>query len=382
MIIKNCNIIFSNDIKNGSIIINNGKISEINLDNNINSLNDSIIIDGKGLYISPGFIDTHIHGAGGYDTMDGTYEAINNISKTIAQYGVTSFTPTTMTVNKEEIKNALKAIHLAKQIKTEGASVLGVHLEGPFISPSAIGAQNPKFIVTPSVENFKSIVGEYEDIVNCVTLAPEISGAKELINYLNKKGITASIGHTKATYEEAMEGIKWGCTHSTHLFNAMSSFSHRSPGTVGAIFDSDITTETICDGIHIKYPSLRIAYKQKGLDKVLLITDAMMACSMKDGIYSLGKQEVKVENGAARLLDGTLAGSILTLNVAINNLHKNTNYLLSELVTMATLNPAKHCKIQHRKGLIKVGYDADLTLFDDNIDIKYTIIDGKIVYKK
>lgn len=382
MIIKNCNIIFSTGVKNGSIKINNGKISEISLDNSIDCLDDTFILDGRGLYISPGFIDTHIHGAGGYDTMDGTYEAINNISKTIVKYGVTSFTPTTMTVDKEEIKKALKAIYLAKENKTEGANILGIHLEGPFISPSAIGAQNPKFIVTPSVENFKNIVGEYENIVNCVTLAPEVSGAKELIRYLKEKGITASIGHTKATYEEAMEGIKWGCTHSTHLFNAMSPFSHRNPGTVGAIFDSDITTETICDGIHIKYPSLRIAYKQKGLDKVLLITDAMMACSMKDGIYTLGKQEVKVENGAARLLDGTLAGSILTLNVAINNLRKNTNYSLNELVNMATLNPAKHCNIQHKKGLIKLGYDADLTLFDDNIDIKYTIVNGKIVYKK
>ena len=382
MIIKNCNIIFSTGVKNGSIKINNGKISEISLDNSIDCLDDTFILDGRGLYISPGFIDTHIHGAGGYDTMDGTYEAINNISKTIVKYGVTSFTPTTMTVDKEEIKKALKAIYLAKENKTEGANILGIHLEGPFISPSAIGAQNPKFIVTPSVENFKNIVGEYENIVNCVTLAPEVSGAKELIRYLKEKGITASIGHTKATYEEAMEGIKCGCTHSTHLFNAMSPFSHRNPGTVGAIFDSDITTETICDGIHIKYPSLRIAYKQKGLDKVLLITDAMMACSMKDGIYTLGKQEVKVENGAARLLDGTLAGSILTLNVAINNLRKNTNYSLNELVNMATLNPAKHCNIQHKKGLIKLGYDADLTLFDDNIDIKYTIVNGKIVYKK
>lgn len=381
MIIKNCNIIFSTDIKKGSITINNGKISEIILDNNIKNLKDNLVIDGRGLYISPGFIDTHIHGAGDYDTMDGTFEAINSISKTVAKYGVTSLTPTTMTVDKEDIKKALKTIYLSKN-KTEGANILGVHLEGPFISPSAIGAQNPKFVVPPSVENFKSIVGEYEDIINCVTLAPEVYGAKELIEYLKTKGIIASIGHTKATYEEAMEGIKWGCTHSTHLFNAMSPFSHRSPGTVGAIFDSDITTETICDGIHIKYPALRTAYKQKGLDNVLLITDAMMACGMKDAIYSLGKQEVKVENGAARLLDGTLAGSILTLNVAINNLHKNTNYKLNELISMTTLNPAKHCKIQHRKGLIKLGYDADLTIFDDNIDIKYTIVNGKVVYKK
>ncbi len=382
MLIKNCKIIFLNDIKNGSLVIEKGKISKIILGELFQDNSHKEVIDGNGLYLSPGFIDTHIHGASGFDTMDGTFKAIDTISKTIIKYGTTSFTPTTMTVSKESIQQSLTVINEVKNAKTGGANILGVHLEGPFISPNAIGAQNPKFLLKPSVDAFKTIVGEYEHLINCVTLAPEIEGAKDLIKYLDSKGIIASIGHTKATYEEAIEGIKCGCKHSTHLFNAMSPFSHRNPGTVGAIFDSNITTETICDGIHISYPSLRIAYKQKGFDNVLLITDAMMACSMPEGIYSLGGQEVKVKDGAARLLSGALAGSILTLNTAINNLYKNNNYKLNEIVKMATFNAARHCRVENRKGLIKLNYDADLVLFDDNIDIKYTIIDGKIVYKK
>ncbi|MGL5244650.1 MAG: N-acetylglucosamine-6-phosphate deacetylase [Sarcina sp.] len=377
MLIKNCNIIYLDKIENGNVLIENGKIKEINPKSDLNSS----IIDGTGLYLSPGFIDVHIHGAGGHDTMDGTYESINEISKVIVTHGTTSFLPTTMTVSADDIRKAIAAINEAKEIGTDGANVLGAHLEGPFISPKAIGAQNPDFLIQPSIENFNKIVGNNESCVVSITLAPEVNGAKELIKHLSNKGIMVSMGHTKATYEEAMEGIRCGCRHSTHLFNAMTPLSHREPGVVGAIFDSNlITTETISDGIHISYPSLRVAYKQKGTDKVLLVSDAMMACCMPDGLYSLGGQEVEVKNGAARLLSGSLAGSVLTLDVAIKNIYNNTNYSLNDIIKMATYNAAKHCKVENKKGLIKENYDADLVLFDKDINIKYVIVNGKIVH--
>ena len=378
MLIKNCNIIYLDKIEKGSVLIENGKIKEINPSN----VNDTEVIDAEGLYLSPGFIDVHIHGAGGCDTMDGTVESINTIAKTIVEHGTTSFTPTTMTVAAEDIRKSMKVIKKLKEEGTEGANVLGAHLEGPFISPKAIGAQNPIFLLGPSVENYNKIVGDYGDAVVSITMAPEVEGAKELIKYLSDNGVTVSMGHTKATYDEAIEGIKCGACHSTHLYNAMTPFTHREPGVVGATFDTDITTETISDGIHISYPALRTAYKQKGTDKVLLVSDAMEACGMPDGQYSLGGQDVIVKNGAARLLDGTLAGSVLTLDKAVKNIYSNSNYPLNEVVRMATYNGAKHCHVEDHKGLIKEGYDADLILFNEDIEIQKVFVKGKKVYNK
>ncbi|MBE6071456.1 MAG: N-acetylglucosamine-6-phosphate deacetylase [Clostridium butyricum] len=372
MLIKNCNIVYHDRIEEGSVLIKDGKIAEINP-----TSSDEEVIDAEGLYLSPGFIDVHIHGAGGYDTMDGTVEAINKISKSILEHGVTSFTPTTMTVSIEEIRNSIKAIKYTKENGSEGAQVLGVHLEGPFISYEALGAQNSSYVLKPTVENFKKISDGYEDAIISITLAPEVEGAGELIKYISQKGIVCSIGHTKATYEECIKAIDLGASHSTHLYNAMTAFTHRSPGVVGATFDTDITTETISDGVHISYPALRIAYKQKSTDKVLLVSDSMMACCMPDGDYSLGGQKVIVKNGVARLEDGVLAGSVLTLDKAVKNVYKNTNIPLNEVVKMATYNGAKHCKVDDHKGLIKEGYDADIILFDDDINIKKVFVKGK-----
>ena len=376
MLLKNCKIIFLDKIEKGSLLIENGIIKEINP----SETNDSNSIDCNGLYVSPGFVDVHIHGAGGHDTMDGTFEAINEISKTICKYGTTSFTPTTMTMSANDILKSMTSIKKAKLEGTDGAIVLGAHLEGPFISPSAIGAQNPNFLIAPSFENFKSMTGDAMDSVVSITMAPEVAGAKELASQLTDMGIRCSIGHTKATYEEAIEGIKCGFCHSTHLFNAMTGFTHREPGVVGATFESDITTETISDGIHISYPSLRIAYKQKGIDKTLLVTDAMCACGMPDGTYALGGQPVIVKNGAARLENGALAGSVLTLNKAVKNILDNSEYKLYEIIKMASYNGAKFCKVDDKKGQIKENFDADLVIFDENIDVKMTIVGGKIVY--
>lgn len=250
MIITNCKIIYLDKIEEGSVLIEDGKIKKINPE----IYGDSEVFDAEGLFLAPGFIDVHIHGAGGYDTMDGTTEALNVISKSIMEHGTTSFLPTTMTVDVEEINKAMKAIKQLKEEGTDGANILGCHLEGPFISPKAIGAQNPNYLLEPTIENYEKMIEGCEDEVVSITLAPEIPGAKELIYYLSKKGVVCSAGHTKATYNEIIEAIKYGLSHSTHLYNAMTGFNHREPGTVGAIFDSEITTETIADGIHIAYP--------------------------------------------------------------------------------------------------------------------------------
>lgn len=372
MIIKNCRVIFEDRIEKTEVWIKDKKIYKIG--ENLNG--DDIILDGEGLYLSPGFIDIHIHGAGGFDTMDGTYEALDSISKVIASRGTTAFLATTMTCSVNDIQTALKVVKEAVDNGTTGAEVLGAHLEGPFISPKAIGAQNPAYILEPSVKTFKDIVGSYINYIKEVTIAPEVEGAEELIAYLKEVGIVASMGHTTAGYKEAMEGINCGITHATHLFNAMKGLHHRDAGTVGAIFDSDITTEIICDGIHVDFPVVRLALKQKTTEKVMLITDAMMACCMKDGKYSLGGQEVEVQGGAARLENGALAGSVLTQDRAVRNVLQNTGYPLQEVIKMVTANAGRHCKVDHRKGYIKEGYDADIVLFDEDINIKRVFIKG------
>lgn len=378
MLIKDCNIIYSNKIETGSILIHNGKINKINPTNH----NETKIISGKNLYLSPGFIDVHIHGAGGYDTMDATEYAINAIARKIISHGTTSFLPTTMTMPITNINKAIKTIKMIKDNGSEGAHVLGAHLEGPFINSSAIGAQNPKYILEASIENYNKLVDGCEDTIISITLSPEIPGAIELIKYISSKGIMCCLGHSHATYKEAIDAINSGASHSTHLFNAMSSFNHREPGLVGATFDSNITTEIICDGIHVSYPALRIAYKIKGSDNILLVSDAMMACCMKQGEYSLGGQKVFVDCDSARLKSGALAGSILTLDKAVSNIYKNTTIPLYDIIKMVTFNPAKHCGVHNTKGLIKEGYDADLILFDENINIKRVFILGREIYNK
>lgn len=374
MVIKNAKIIYKDKIEQGSVQIKDGKITAVNPE----CMEHEEIIDAQGLYLSPGFIDIHIHGAGGKDIMEGTKEAIEVIAQSIARHGTTSFCPTTMTMDVPSIRNVLQTVRDLKNQPVKGANILGVHLEGPCINPGRLGAQNPQYVLKASTYNFHRIIEGYEDMITTITLAPEMIAEKEIISYLNQYDIHVSMGHTNASYEEAVAAIELGVTHATHLYNAMTPFGHRNPGVVGAVFDSDITTEFIADGIHIDYPALRIALKQKGTDHICLITDAMMGCTMPEGIYDLGGQTVYLKDGTAKLKDGTFAGTLLTLDEAVRNLKDHTKYPLYEIVKMATYNPAKYCGVEDRKGLIKPGYDADLLLFDETIHINKVIINGHV----
>lgn len=382
MLIKNAKIIYPDRIESGSVQIKDSKITGIFREEDISDRQnheDECVIDAKGMYLSAGFIDIHIHGAGGRDTMEGTEEALNVIGKAIAKHGATSFVPTTMTMDIPSVRKVVSLVASLKDKRMAGANVLGVHLEGPFINPNKLGAQNPEYVLAPSVDSVKKMIDGYENSIITVTLAPEMAEDDAVIKYLYDKDIHVSLGHTCADYETAVKAIQSGVTHATHLYNAMTPFGHRNPGVVGAVFDSDITTEFIADGIHIEYPALRIALKQKGTDKIILITDAMMGCTMPDGIYSLGGQEVILANGMAKLKDGTFAGTLLTLDEAVRNLKNHTEYPLYEIVKMATYNPAKYCGVDDRKGKIEVGYDADVVLFDEDIVIQKVIIGGKII---
>lgn len=374
MFIKNCKIIYKDKIENGSILIKNGKISEIN------PVNPEFTqeIDAKGQYVSPGFIDIHIHGSGGQDVMNATEEAISTISKIIATKGTTSFLPTTMTMSFEKINNSLSAIKKVMNTKNQGANILGVHLEGPFISAKSIGAQNPKYLTNVCIENYNKMTENYADIIKSITLAPEEPGAHELIKELTKQGVKCAVAHSVATYDQAIEANKLGLSHATHLYNAMTPLHHRDPGMIGAVMDSEMTAEIICDGIHVAYPVIRVTLNAMGTDRVILITDSMEAGLMPDGKYSLGGQEVIVANGAARISNGALAGSILTMDKAVKNVFENTDLELFEVVKLATYNPAKFCDVENQKGQIKVGLDADLVIFDEKIEVSTVIIGGEI----
>lgn len=365
-------LLFDSEIKN---IVSNMEFDDIIKNNKQDKFE---IIDASGNYVSPGFIDLHIHGSGGKDTMDGNIEDLKTISSVIAENGVTGFLPTTMTMSKEKIYKALDVIRLGMEAEAEGAKILGAHMEGPFVNEIYKGAQKKDYIVKPDYDFIKG----YKDVIKIITIAPEVDNNSDFIkNVKENTDIVISMGHSNATYEEAMKAVENGVSHATHLFNAMTPLNHRNPGVVGAVFGSDVNCELIADKIHVHPAMFQIVINIKGKDKVILITDSMRAGCMKDGVSELGGQKVIVKDNSARLEDGTLAGSILRLNQAVKNILENTNLKMYEAIAMVSINAAKDIGIDKRKGSIEIGKDADIVIFDDNIAVKQTIVEGKTVFK-
>lgn len=335
------------------------------------------VIDAQGKYVSPGFIDLHIHGAGGKDTMDGEAEALQIISKTVASKGVTGFLPTTMTMSKEKIRNAFEAIKCGMREPVNGAKILGTHMEGPFVNQRFKGAQNQSYIIEPQYD----YIDGYEDIIKIITIAPEIDTEFAFIKKIKETtDIFLSIGHSDASYEVATEAIRYGITRTTHLFNAMNALNHRKPGIIGAVFNSNISCELIADKIHIHPALFQTVINSKGKDKVILVTDSIRAGCEKEGISELGGQKIIVKNNSARLEDGTLAGSVLTLNQAVRNLYENTDLKLFEAVALASYNPAKDIGVDTKKGSLEIGKDADITIFDGEFFVTHTIVEGKTIF--
>lgn len=369
--IVNGKVIIGSRIENKVVLIDKDRILDVCSE----IPDDAQIIDARGMYVSPGFLDVHIHGCAGRDMMMDSYESILKMSQCLLSTGVTAFLATTMTKGIDEIRQAIAGARKAS-FDASGAELLGIHLEGPFISQKYKGAHENKNIIKPSVESFMEICGDNEDFVKIVTLAPELEEADELIAYLNDRGIVSSIGHTEASYEEAKAGIEWGIKSSTHTFNGMRGFNHREPGALGAVLDSHIMAECIADGVHVHPGALRILAKQKGLDNIILVTDSMMAAGIGDGEYSLGGQKAVVKSGVARLNDGTLAGSTLTMNIAVKNMVSYLGITIPQAVTMATENPSRLLGLKNR-GRIAKGFLADIIIFDDNIKIWRILKSGR-----
>ncbi|MCC0646312.1 N-acetylglucosamine-6-phosphate deacetylase [Clostridioides sp. ZZV14-6154] len=370
----NGKIVLKNQILENKILVFDEKI--IDIADEIPK--DCEVIDVDGKYISPGLIDIHIHGNMGKDTMDSTDESIETISKSIMRHGVTSFLPTTMTMDKEHVYDALEVIKKAKSRKTGGAQVLGAHLEGPFINENYKGAQNEKFIINSKYEFIK----EYKDVIKVITYAPEKDIDFDFTREIKRcTDIVLSIGHSNASYEQAKEAINLGVTNITHMFNAMTGLNHRDPGVVGAALTTDVYSELIADTIHINKDLFQFILNNKGRERLILITDSIEAGGLEDGNYALGGQKVIVKGNEARLENGALAGSVLSLNKMVLNFLNNTNLRVNEAINLASLNPATSLGINDKKGSLDIGKDADIAVFDKNLDCKMTLCLGEVVYK-
>ena len=333
--------------------------------------------------VLPGFIDEHIHGAGGFDAMDGTEEALKTIADTVAAEGTTGFLATTMTQSPQNIEKALEAVKAyRKSGREEGAAVLGVHLEGPFIAAAHKGAQPLEYVAKPDVKTFKRYNEASGDCIKIVTLAPEEEGALELIAHLKERGIVPSVGHTGAKHEAVLAAIKAGATNVTHTYNAQSALHHREIGVVGsALLCDELNCEMICDTIHVSVPAMKLLVKNKPKGRLVLITDAMRAKGLADGVSELGGQTVYVKGSEARLADGTLAGSVLKMNRAVQNLIEKVGMPFTDAVDCATLAPATVLGLNKETGSIEVGKNADFAVLDSKFNVVLTVRGGKVIYK-
>jgi len=373
-------------INDGYIKIKDQNILEIGSLNELSNIESFHVIEIPAHFKAvPGFIDVHIHGVAGADTMDATKEALDTMVAALPKEGTTSFLATTMTQEGKQIENALinAGQYIEEQQANGHAEILGLHLEGPFVNAKMAGAQPIQHIIDPDLALFKEWQKLTNGHIKLVTLAPEQPGGLDMIRYLKANGIVASLGHTDATYNEVCEAIGAGANHVTHLFNQMKGLHHREPGVVGAAFLHDeLKAEIIVDGVHVRPEMVNLAFKQKKSDGLILITDSMRAKCLKNGQYDLGGQEVAVKDGKAVLEDGTLAGSILKLGQAVKNIISYTDCSLDEAIEMASVNPAKQLNIYDRKGSLTVGKDADIVILDENMEVYMTFCRGAIAFKK
>jgi N-acetylglucosamine-6-phosphate deacetylase len=322
---------------------------------------------------APGFIDVHIHGAGGHDVMEGTEVALAAVSRLLAAHGTTSFVATTVTADTEMICRSTEGISKyigAQQLATDArAEVLGVHFEGPFISPVRRGVHPPEFIKLPTAE----LLGKFIDAAGghalMITMAPELLGAMPCIDAARKAGLVVGIGHTDATYEQARAAIAHGAHHAVHVYNAMRPFTHRDSGVIGAVLTSpEVTAELIADGVHVDETAMRLLLQAKGAAGVILISDGISATGMPDGKYKLGSFEVTLSGGVCRDADGKLAGSTLTLDRSLRNVVK-LGTPVADALRMLTLNPATLLGIEYKKGSLRPGADADIALLDEGLNV-------------
>jgi len=373
----------------GTLLIADGRIEAVS-EGNID-VPDATVIDVRGKYISPGFIDIHVHGGGGHDFMDNTTEAFLEIAKAHARYGTTALMPTTLSSSKEDLLETLSVYDIAHQQNTGGAQFIGMHLEGPYFALAQCGAQDPRYIRNPDAEEYKEIIASSSAIKRW-SAAPELPGAIEFGHYLLEHGILPSTAHTNAVYEDALKGFENGYTLATHLYSGMLGVTRRNAYRYAGVVEAaylidDMDVEIIADGIHLPPPLLQLVHKIKGAKRTALITDAMRGAGMPPDESVLGglKNGLKVivEDGVAKLPDrSAFAGSVATFDLLVRNMVRLAGVSLLDAIEMAGLTPARIMSIADKKGSIEVGKDADVVIFDEDIVIDKTIVAGKIIYER
>jgi N-acetylglucosamine-6-phosphate deacetylase len=363
------------EISDGVIVVEGSRISAIGHRDEMRLPPDAVDFVATGMTVVPGFIDVHIHGAGGHDVMEADARALDRITSTVARHGTTSIVATTVTAPVDDTCRSLQGI--ARYIRAHenagsdglAAEILGIHLEGPFISKARRGVHPPDAIARPSVETLGRFLEAADGLVKIVTVAPELPGALELIAAAVAAKVVAAIGHTDADYEQTRAAIQAGARHAVHMYNAMRPFDHRDPGVVGAILtDPEVTAEVIADLVHVAGPAIQVLIGTKGFDTVLLVSDGIAATGMSDGNYRLGNFEVSVKDGVARNSEGKLAGSTLTLDRALRNA-VGLGVPLQDAVRMATVLPARRLGLAGKKGIIAVGADADLVALTPDLRV-------------
>lgn len=390
LIIKNGKIIFPDRIeKNLSIVCEHGKITDILNPGEIVRTDGEIVIDAGNKYVSSGFIDIHTHGGGGHDFMDGTAEAYLGAAETHARHGTTALLPTTLASTFEELMKTFSTYKEAVKQNRKGARFLGLHLEGPYFSYNQRGAQDPKYLRNPEPEEYHKILAASDDIVRW-SLAPELPGALAFGKVLAERNILTAVAHSDAIYEEVADAFDVGFSLATHLYSGMSTVTRRNAfryaGVVEAAYLIDgMDVEIIADGVHLPKPLLQFVYKFKGPDKTALCTDSMRGAGMPDGESVLGSldkgQRVIIEDGVAKLPDRTaFAGSVATTDRLVRTMINIAEVPLVEAIRMMTLTPARIMKIDGWKGSVQKGKDADFVIFDDNINVSHTILEGNVIY--
>ncbi|HLI92495.1 MAG TPA: N-acetylglucosamine-6-phosphate deacetylase [Puia sp.] len=383
-------------IPKGTVVVREGKIVEV-VEGDCQA-GDAIAIDARGMYISPGFIDMHVHGGGGHDFMDGTVEAFLRIAETHARYGTTALMPTTLTSTKEALFGVFERYKEAVAQNTRGARFLGLHLEGPYFAMSQRGAQDPRFIRHPDPVEYREILarsaagpGEAPApyLIKRWSAAPELEGAIPFARFLRSSGVLVALAHTDALYEEALKGFENGFTLATHFYCCMSGVTRRNAyryaGAIECAYLTEMDVEVIADGVHVPAPLLQLIYKIKGPERTALVTDAMRAAGMPEGESVLGNLHdglrVIVEDGVAKLPDrGSFAGSVATADRLVRTMIKEAGVSLSEAVRMITATPARILGVGDRLGALAPGMEADIVLFNDDIEVDMTIVGGKIIY--